>query len=58
MRGVTTICLPLPLRVNTVNCFLLNADSQWLLIDTGCPVNRAELDTGWSRPAAGRVSCG
>src|SRR5208283_977605 len=45
MRGVTTICLTLPLRLNTVNCFLLNADGNWLLIDTGCSINRAELGT-------------
>jgi hydroxyacylglutathione hydrolase len=44
MLGMTTICLTLPLRLNTVNCFLLNADGRWLLIDTGCSINRAELD--------------
>jgi hydroxyacylglutathione hydrolase len=34
----------LPLRLTTVNCFLLGAEGSWILIDTACSINRTELD--------------
>jgi hydroxyacylglutathione hydrolase len=37
------ICVMLPLRVNSVNCFLLKTEGGWILIDTACSYNRAEL---------------
>jgi glyoxylase-like metal-dependent hydrolase (beta-lactamase superfamily II) len=43
MLEVKTICLTLPLRVNTVNCFLLRTEVGWILIDTACSNKRAEL---------------
>jgi hydroxyacylglutathione hydrolase len=44
MTAIKTICLMLPLRLTTVNCFLVRAESGWILIDTACSINRAELD--------------
>jgi hydroxyacylglutathione hydrolase len=40
---VRTICVMLPLRVNSVNCFLLKTAAGWILIDTACSNRRAEL---------------
>ena len=34
----------LPLRLTTVNCFLLKSEGSWILIDTACSINRSELD--------------
>jgi len=44
MITIKSIRLMLPLRLTSVNCFLLSAADDWLLIDTGCSINRAELD--------------
>ncbi len=40
---ITTIRLPLPLRLGSVNCYLLKNESGCLLIDTGGSNQRAEL---------------
>jgi hydroxyacylglutathione hydrolase len=46
---IRTLCLTLPLRVNTVNCFLLRTEAGWILVDTACSRNRAELVTEMKR---------
>jgi len=43
---VKTIRLPLPLRFGSVNCYLVETDNGCILIDTGCPNSRAELERG------------
>jgi len=39
-----TITLPLPYKLGTVNCYLVNTDTGYILIDTGCSNNRNELE--------------
>ncbi len=41
---IKTIRLPLPFHLGSVNCYLINTDSSAILIDTGCPNSRAELE--------------
>jgi hydroxyacylglutathione hydrolase len=41
---IKTVRLPLPLRFGSVNCYLIKTDSGCILIDTGCPNSRAELE--------------
>jgi hydroxyacylglutathione hydrolase len=44
IQDINTICLALPLHVNTVNCFLLRTDNSWILIDTACSIRRKALE--------------
>lgn len=44
MNEVITICLPLPYKLGTVNCYLLKTDTGYIMIDTGCSNNRIELE--------------
>ena len=42
--GIKTIRLPLPYRLGSVNCYLANTANGYVLIDTGCAKQRADLD--------------
>lgn len=42
-RKIKTITLPLPLRVGSVNCYLIEADPGYILIDTGGSNSRRRL---------------
>jgi len=44
MRKIITICLPLPYKLGTVNCYLIETDTSYILIDTGCPNKRTKLE--------------
>ena len=39
-----TITLPLPYKLGTVNCYLIETDVGYILIDTGCSNKRTELE--------------
>ncbi|MCW7077800.1 MAG: MBL fold metallo-hydrolase [Canidatus Methanoxibalbensis ujae] len=39
-----TITLPLPYKLGTVNCYLIETDTGYILIDTACSNKRAELE--------------
>jgi glyoxylase-like metal-dependent hydrolase (beta-lactamase superfamily II) len=41
---IQTIRLPLPLRLGSVNCYLIKTASGGMLIDTGCASGRAKLE--------------
>lgn len=43
-RKITTISLPLPYRLGSVNCYLVETDTGFVLIDTGGSNKRAELE--------------
>jgi len=43
-QTITTICLPLPYHLGSVNCYLIETDAGYLLIDTGCSNQRATLE--------------
>ena len=40
---IKTICLPLPFRMGTVNCYLIDTAAGYILIDSGGSNNRKEL---------------
>jgi len=44
MRKIITISLPLPYKLGTVNCYLIEIDTGHILIDTGCSNNRNDLE--------------
>lgn len=44
VRKIITINLSLPFRLGTVNCYLLETDTCYILIDTGCSNKRTELE--------------
>ena len=44
MEEIGMICLPMPLRLGTVNCFLVKSGQGFILIDTGSPNARDELE--------------
>jgi len=44
MRKIIIICLPLPYKLGTVNCYLIKTDTSYILIDTGCSNKRTELE--------------
>ena len=44
VRKIITINLSLPFRLGTVNCYLLETDTCYTLIDTGCSNKRTELE--------------
>jgi glyoxylase-like metal-dependent hydrolase (beta-lactamase superfamily II) len=46
---ITTIRLPLPLKMSTVNCYLIHADGSFFLIDTGMTNNRRQLEAELER---------
>jgi len=39
-----TITLPLPYKLGTVNCYLIETNTGYILIDTGCSNKRTELE--------------
>jgi len=41
---VHTINVPMPLRMGMVNCYLLEGDIGWVLVDTGTSRNRGAID--------------
>ena len=43
MRKIVTISLSLPYKLGTVNCYLIETDTGYILIDTGCSNKRTEL---------------
>ena len=45
MQEITTITLPLPYKMGTVNCYLVKTDTGFVLIDTGASNKRAELES-------------
>ncbi len=44
IQDIKSICLPLPLRLGTVNSYLLKTPAEYVLIDTGPRAGRAALD--------------
>ncbi len=40
---IKTLCLTMPFKLGSVNCYLIETGSGYILIDTGCKNNRAEL---------------
>ena len=44
MHEIKTITLPLPLKLGTVNCYLIDTGTGFVLIDTGTSSKRAELE--------------
>ncbi len=49
MQEITTITLPLPYKMGTVNCYLVKTDTGFVLIDTGASNKRAELESALTR---------
>jgi hydroxyacylglutathione hydrolase len=49
MRDITIITLPLPYRLGTVNCYLVETDTGCILIDTAASNRRAELESELTR---------
>jgi hydroxyacylglutathione hydrolase len=49
MPEITTITLPLPLKMGTVNCYLVKTEAGFVLIDTGPSNGRAELESELTR---------
>jgi len=41
---IRTICLPLPLHIGSVNCYLLENEAGFFLIDTAISMNRQKLE--------------
>jgi glyoxylase-like metal-dependent hydrolase (beta-lactamase superfamily II) len=54
-QAIRTICLALPFRMGSVNCYLLETGSGFVLIDTGGSNQRKALEEN-GRPAASRGS--
>ena len=44
IKRITTIGLPLPYGLGSVNCYLIETEAGFILIDTGCSNKRAELE--------------
>ncbi len=44
MQNITSISLPLPYTLGTVNCYLVETGTGFILIDTGASNKRAELE--------------
>lgn len=53
-QDIKTICLRLPLRIGSVNCYLIKTDTSYILIDSGYKNGRAvlekELDQAGCKP--------
>jgi glyoxylase-like metal-dependent hydrolase (beta-lactamase superfamily II) len=45
MKAIRTVTLPLPFRMGAVNCYLVATGSGFVLIDTGAPNKREELES-------------
>lgn len=43
-QEIKTICLPMPLRMGSVNCYLITTDAGCILIDTGISNKRNDLE--------------
>ena len=43
-QGIRTIHLSLPYKMGSVNCYLLETNSGYILIDTGCSSKRSDLE--------------
>jgi hydroxyacylglutathione hydrolase len=56
LRKITIITLPLPFRLGSVNCYLIETEAGHVLIDTGCSNRRAnlerELETAGCKPGS------
>ena len=54
MQEIRTITLSLPLKMGTVNCYLVRTDTGYILIDTGSSNQRgaleSELESAGCRP--------
>jgi hydroxyacylglutathione hydrolase len=48
-QGINTITLPLPYRLGSVNCYLVETDTGYILIDTGASNTRGELEARLER---------
>jgi len=44
LRKIRIITLPLPFRLGSVNCYLIETEAGYVLIDTGCSNRRANLE--------------
>ncbi len=44
MQEIQTICLRMPLNLGSVNCYLINTGAGFVLIDTGLPSRRKDLE--------------
>ena len=51
MQDIRTI------NLGGVNCYLINADRGYILIDTGFLSKRANLNKNWNPPAVDREIC-
>jgi hydroxyacylglutathione hydrolase len=49
MAQSQTICLALPFGLGTVNCYLATTDAGFVLVDTGSPQKRLELEAALER---------
>jgi glyoxylase-like metal-dependent hydrolase (beta-lactamase superfamily II) len=49
VQAITTITLPLPYRLGTVNCYLVATATGFVLVDTGASNKRAELENELNR---------
>ncbi len=49
LQEIKTISLPLPYRMGSVNCYLVNTGEGFILIDTGASNARTRLDTDLKR---------
>jgi hydroxyacylglutathione hydrolase len=49
VQAITTIALPLPYRLGTVNCYLVATATGFVLIDTGASNKRTELENELDR---------
>jgi len=43
-QGIRTVTLSLPYKMGSVNCYLIEADTGYILIDTGCSKRCADLE--------------
>jgi len=42
-QDITTICLPMPFKFGSVNCYLIKTEAGFILIDSGAPTMRSDL---------------
>ena len=49
-KNIYQVRLPLLFALNHVNCYLLQDDDGWTMLDTG--LNRPEIQTAWQAAAA------
>lgn len=53
MQGLTTISLPMPLKLGRVNCYLVQGEDGFVLVDTGGSNARRELEATLSEAGCG-----